>query len=355
MTITTSDEYRQMELDSSNFLLEWDAKRALGQYEEAAVAASRAGGLRLRMGQARAEAGDVVEAVEDWLSSGQAYLQATDLKQASLVTDHVKTLEAQGILPSSRTDLRKALREREEGLRHLDAAVRGLTTAFATHGFKPDVPDRASLDFLLRQVSELPGLAMLHSTIARQAKGLGQRQLASKHLHWATVFDPLNETFFAQLVHQAIEEGRIKVAQQLAEQFLSHNQKAEWVRLMLAIAFASDPETGRHELERAIEALQPLTDPSQPDALYRVAGLVVSLELRRALEQEHEAVALLRELDELERTGADPDLKATIAELRSAVSTLPNGARRSNSTGPQDEASNHRLLRLVEQLMTMPA
>ena len=104
-----------------------------------------------------------------------------------------------------------------------------------------------------------------------------------------------------------------------------------------------------------LKALQGLTDPSQPDALLRVAGLFVSLELRRMLGQEEEALALMRRLEEFERTGTDPELKTTIAELRSAVSPSSNGVRLSESITPGDGMPDHQFLHLVERLMTTPA
>ena len=46
------------------------------------------------------------------------------------------------------------------------------------------------LDWLLKQVRDLPGLPALHYAIAQAATHLGQAARASEHLDWAEKFAP---------------------------------------------------------------------------------------------------------------------------------------------------------------------
>lgn len=82
MIATQRDEYRALERETSNFLLEQDSRRALGRYEEAAYDALQAGRGRARMGQLCFASEQHAEAVEDWLSATACFLQATAKKPA---------------------------------------------------------------------------------------------------------------------------------------------------------------------------------------------------------------------------------------------------------------------------------
>jgi hypothetical protein len=185
MTGTKSREYRQLEQESSNQLMEHDSRRVLGRYEEAAYRALQAGQDRARMGQLCCEAGEYAEAAEDWLSATACFLLATAPKQAVGALGLLRRLEAEGKVPAERPDLRNALREREQQLNDLNRQVEQFL-----HGFEqPGKADERTLGSLLRQVRDLPGLPALHYAIYRQASELGQQALADKHRVWAGTFD----------------------------------------------------------------------------------------------------------------------------------------------------------------------
>jgi hypothetical protein len=189
MTDLQEQEYRQLALDSSNLMLEWGGRWVLGRYEQATQAIRKAGQLRDRMGQMCFADGQLEYAAEDWLSSSDCYLKATDDKRAAAMLQRAEELQAQGHISSKRGDLLADIPKRGEEIRQLRDKVRAFRRILAEKGF-PDrmTPDEDTLKFLLQQVRELPGFAPLHLAISRQASLLGHADLAEKHLHWATQF-----------------------------------------------------------------------------------------------------------------------------------------------------------------------
>jgi hypothetical protein len=120
MTRTEEQEYRRLELESSNLLMERDGRRALGQYAESALATRRAAELRERMGQLRQQSGQFVEAVEDWLSASACYLQADGLADAQAVVHKLEELEHRGCIPVQRADLLALLQRRKQEVREFN-------------------------------------------------------------------------------------------------------------------------------------------------------------------------------------------------------------------------------------------
>ena len=114
MTRTEEQEYRRLELESSNLLMEQDGRRVLGQFAESALAARRAAELRERMGHLRKQSGQFVEAVEDWLSASACYLQAHGLADAQAVIHELEELEQRGCIPAQRADLLAILQRRKQ-------------------------------------------------------------------------------------------------------------------------------------------------------------------------------------------------------------------------------------------------
>jgi hypothetical protein len=123
MTAAQEREYHDLELDSSNELLEHDSRRVLGRFEEAAHHALQAGRARARMGQLRFDAGDYSGAAADWLSAAACFLQADAGDSATIILDEVRRLAADGRLPAARPDLAAALKEREQQLADLNRQV----------------------------------------------------------------------------------------------------------------------------------------------------------------------------------------------------------------------------------------
>ena len=116
MTSANGSEYRQLELDSSNLLLEADRWRALGKYELSAYAMLNAGRVRLRMGQIVFTDNAIQLAAEDWLSSADCFVQASDEKRAEVPLDIVRKLRDEKRLPPDRRDLFDGIEERERSL-----------------------------------------------------------------------------------------------------------------------------------------------------------------------------------------------------------------------------------------------
>jgi hypothetical protein len=190
MTGTNAHEYQNLECDSSNRLLERDAQQVLGRYEEAADHTLQAGRGRVRMGQLCFEAAAYPEAVEDWLSAAECFLQATAAKQAADVLELLHRVEAAGTIPPERPDLRAVLQQRAQGLRDLHQKIQEFRRRCDLHRPPLDVADAQTLRWLLQHVRDLPGLPWLHEAISRLAAGLGQPDLAAAHRAWAATFDP---------------------------------------------------------------------------------------------------------------------------------------------------------------------
>jgi hypothetical protein len=193
MTERATKEYRQLELDSSNHMIEWDAHWLAGRYEEATYAIWKAGNERFRMGEMTWKEGQFERAAADWLSSAACYVEATDEKHAVAALARAQELEAQGRISAERTDLFTALRKREEEVRQLRAQIQKLSRALSRSGSPKRGGKERALKDLLQQVRELPGLGLLHEQIARQAAALGRQELADKHRAWAAKFDAANE------------------------------------------------------------------------------------------------------------------------------------------------------------------
>jgi hypothetical protein len=117
MSAARDNDYRQLELDSSNLVMEWDGRSVLGRHKEAAHAVWRAGHLRRRMGELSVEAGDFARAAEDWLSAVACFLHVDAEELARETLKFVQGLKARGLIPEKRTDLLAALRERQQACR----------------------------------------------------------------------------------------------------------------------------------------------------------------------------------------------------------------------------------------------
>jgi hypothetical protein len=119
MTTAETNEYRTLERESSNHLLEHDSRLALGRYEEAARHLLEAGLQRTRMGRIQYDARKFAEAAEDWLSAADCFLRVNDAKRAQEVVGDLAGMREQRKLPGNRVDLFEALEDREERLQKL--------------------------------------------------------------------------------------------------------------------------------------------------------------------------------------------------------------------------------------------
>jgi tetratricopeptide (TPR) repeat protein len=336
MTDTLAREYQDLERASSNELLESDSRRVLGRYAEAAYHALQAGRSRARMGLLRYQAREYAEAVEDWLSAADCFLQATSRAQATDVLEALHRAEMDGQVPAERPDLHAALRERDQGLVELNQRVLELWRDFRRNGHEVDVADERTLRFLLQSVRELPGLPLLHFTIFRQASDLGQQHLAAEHLGWAATFDPDNANLVALLGYLHLTRGSPNLALTLGTDFLTHHPSdAGAVRIMLANVLASGLAGQPLDQAQALEVLRPLVDGSAEDVRERIAALALSASFQYELGHDGEFARLVQELDRLESAIPTPELRSTIAEFRGILLQPGTNGTGATPAGPR--------------------
>ncbi len=275
---------------------------------------------RTRMGQVCLEAEEYAEAVADWLSAADCFLQATARKQAADVLDVLHRLEADGKVPAERPDLRAVLRQRKRGLKDLTEKVEQFLRSFGPQGYRLDTADERTLEFLRERVRDLPGLPLLHYAIFRQASDLGQQELAARHLVWATTFDPDNANLVALLGYLHLSLGRPDRAQALGGDFLAaHAADTGPVRIMLANAFAAGVGGRPPDQRQALEVLRPLLEDAETDVRARIAALALSATFEYELGREQEFRRLVQELDRLEGSVQAPELRSALADFRRMI------------------------------------
>jgi len=192
VNVVTNLEYRRLELDSSNGIIEHDTDRGMRRYPEAALHARDAGLARLRMGEMMCAEGDFSQSAADWLSAAACFYLATDLTRMQEAFARVRKLDQEGKIPPERRDIHAAIKEREQQIKTLEQKLSQFRPAYDVFVGSAHTTSQEALDWLLRQVREFPGFTYLFATIASQAGRLGQRPLASEYLEWAERFDPGN-------------------------------------------------------------------------------------------------------------------------------------------------------------------
>jgi hypothetical protein len=312
---TTNSEYRKLELDSSNDMIEHDADRTLGRYPKAAWHILQAGLARERMGQMMFDGGDFTQAAADWLSAAACFDLATDPKRMRDALDRARTLDHEGKIPPERRDLHEALKEREEQLKALEEKLTQFDQGYRRLAGTTHAVGQLVLDFLLQQVRSLPGCTFLHAAIASQAGRLGQRHLAFKHLAWAEKFEPGNphlESFRASLwlVSEEVEQG-IKLSREL----LKVHPEMHDLRFLLAKCIAF-PHTGSiGNWEEALQLLRPLTDEGAGAPVTRLRAFALAAILRHGFGHEVDYRRHLASFDQLAATIA-PVERDFVTELR---------------------------------------
>jgi tetratricopeptide (TPR) repeat protein len=353
MIATQQHEYHVLERESSDLLLEHDSRRVLGRFEEAAYDALQAGRGRARMGQLRFAAGEYAEAIEDWLSAIECFLRATAKKQASDLLTLLHKMEAEGKLPAERPDLHAALREREQGLGDLSQREQRFLREIALQGHQIDRPEERTLDFLLQQVRGLPGLALLHYAIYRQASDLRRQELAVQHLVWATTFDAANANLRALLGYLYLAVGSPDRALTLGNDFLAaHSSDTGPVRIMMANAYGLGSGSRPPDQERALDVLRPLLDGAEADERERIAAMALSATFQYEIGREPEYSRLLQELNRLEGSTHTLEVRTAIADFRELI---PHPDGNGNATSRQlPEAARQRLFQKAKQVSLKP-
>lgn len=355
MNETRVDNSRQLGLDSSNLLMEWDGLWVLGRYEEATLAVRDAGHMRRRMGEMCLEQGEFAVAAGDWLSATACYVQASARLEANATLQLVRRLDSQGHVPADRADLRAALKEREDEIHTLKEKEEAFGLAVVAKGIMHGPASEEHLDFLLRQVRDLPGFALLHGLVADQAIKLGRQELAEKHFRWANAFAPDNERFAASYGTLLSRAGRVEEAEEVGRRFLAIQPGSVWARLLVARTLTMRSGPGSPGREEAIALLRPVVGSGEPTAI-RVAALALSLQLQREFGRQAEAAHLVAELGELERATADAELRSMIANVRQVTAVSTNGASSAPSDGLSPTAdSEQRLFAILDHELFNPA
>ncbi|HUY34805.1 MAG TPA: hypothetical protein VMV69_18815 [Pirellulales bacterium] len=310
-------DYHELELESSNDLVDHDSRRVLGRFAEAASHALQAGARRERMGRISLDTGRHADAAEDWLSAASCFLLATASGRAAEILKIVHGLIAQGNVPANRRDLHAALGECDKGLKQLKRKERRFLAEFGAE-HELNRPDEDTLRFLQERLRDLPGFADLHYAIFRQALGLGRQDLAEEHLRWAVTFGPGNANRVAILGNLHINRGRPDLAVALGENFLeTQAANAGQVRIMLANALGQGTDGSPPDQGRALEVLRPVVDVVAGHApKQRVAALALSATFACELGREEQFGHMVEELNCLERTVEAVELRGVIAGLR---------------------------------------
>jgi tetratricopeptide (TPR) repeat protein len=323
MTTTVSMEYRTLERETSNDLIRHDARRGDGEYAEAAWHALRAARGRRRMGALMRDEGEFAWAVADWLAASACFFLATQPDLMSLGLEKVRELDRAGLIPPDRRDLRAALREREAELESLRRRMTAFLEEYARRFGAAPVASADTLDYLRAHVRELPGFARLHFALYRQARLLGDSNLAAEHLRWAAEFAPDEAEYVGRYGYQLIGAGRPDQAAEIARRFLTNHPQEASIRIVLAHALASRGGARAPDQQTALELLREAAADPSAGANVRLAAVALSGAIRRARGEHAEAIRLLTRFDEFvgERTTSDP----VVAAVRGLFAAGANG------------------------------
>lgn len=270
MIATQTPEYRKLEIDSSNDLIEHDAGRGLGRYASAALHARNAGQARLRMGEITFPEGEYENAAEDWLSAAACFYLVPDPLRMRACLERVQQLAAEDRIAEGRRDIHEAISERESQLQTLEERLQQFWLEYSrlvgpARTASPDV-----LAFLIRHVREFPGSPQLHAEISGQALQLDRRDLAVEALDWAQQFDPESPHLAALRVSLLFAIGESERAVQSGMSALADHPEFEPLRFLVAqsLTFRSGPHPSSDSVANWIEAravLQPLLDGGTSD------------------------------------------------------------------------------------------
>lgn len=316
MTGTVPSEYRDLALDSSNEMMEYDSRWVLGRYPEAAWHILRAGIARVRMGQMMFDTGEFVLAAEDWLSAAACFYLATDLERMRDAFERVRELDREGKIPPERRDIHAAIKEREEKIKVLEGKLSQFQRDYHNRVGPAHVASQESLNWLLRQVRELPGWTDLHAAIASQAGRLGQKPLAVQHLDWAEKIkpgDPQLEAFRAALwLASPDREQGLEKARELLK---AHPEMAD-LRMYCAMALTSEPKGRDEDWEEAFALLQPLLREDSGDRHARLGAFALAAISRYRAGDDAEYRRLLQTFERLAASTREPTDHDFVARLR---------------------------------------
>jgi tetratricopeptide (TPR) repeat protein len=338
MTPVTTDEYRQLGYETSNDMIRHDTRRLLREYEEAALHIRQAGFGRARMGQMMFDAGEFTLAAEDWLAAAGCFYLVPDLLRLREGVEAVRQIDREGHIPPERRDIRAAILEREEQLRTLEEKLTQFDNEYRTLMLAHNgASTQEMLDFLVRQVRDLPGLLKLHAAIAFAAQDLKQLSLAAQHLEWAEKFGLGNIPLAVLRGNQLIAQGQHEQAIRLWRETLKVHRDQGYLRYRLAQTILADSARRTTSQDEAIEILRPLVENESADPGERLMGLSLSAILHLGLKHEAEYRRLLLVFDRVAEAVREPIATRIVAALRHHMPDVfpqphRNGAE-SNSRG----------------------
>lgn len=319
MTAARTPEYRKLALDSSNEMMDYDGDWVLGRYPKAALHIREAGFGRLRMGQIMFDAGDYTQAAADWLSAAACFYLVPDLERMRDAFERVRQIDQVGHIPAERRDIRAAIQEREEQLRTLEEKLNQFRQECSREVISTHNTRQEALDWLLRQVRELPGFPNLHTAIAHQAIRLRQFQFAFKHLEWAEKFAPGNPDLGALRVRLLIASDDPGQAIRIGRDLLKAHPGMNHLRPLLAHTIAFPGGDLGPDWAEAVEILQPLMEDNSADAVGRLLSFALATALRHGLGHEAEYRRLLNSFNRLAEANQSPTERGIVTELRQAL------------------------------------
>jgi len=255
--------YRELELDSSNELMEFDADRGMGRDVRAALHARNAGLARARMAEIQGERSNFVASTEDFLSAAECFYSATDPMRMRLSVERARARIDLGDIQDSRRDLLEAVEIREGQLALLCDALNAFWRSYTTLvGATRESSDEA-LAYLIEHVSNFPGSPHLHAEISWQAARLCRRELALQSLEVAFQFDPSSPELAALKVSLLFELDDAAEAARVGRELLITHPNSHPIRLLAAraIAFRGGrvlSERADRDWQEALEILEPL-------------------------------------------------------------------------------------------------
>lgn len=322
-------EYRDLATESSNLMIEADSKWVLGNYPLAAYYFLQAGRKRSQMGQISFDDAQFANAAADWLSATACFLQGTSIEHAQTTMKLVYELERDEKIPEDRLDIHVAIREREQELTNLEEKIDDFFAEFGERDETLDSVNQETLDFLLSQVRELPGLAILHYAIYNQAAGLNRTELAASHAEWAAKFDPENANYTANFGYQCLDMGDADRAEAVGRDFLKiDSSEATPVRIMLASALGSGHRSDGPERLEAIELLMPIVNSQDAPIPLRLSAMALCSLFHAELGDSTKATGLLNDIESLAKDIGD---KATLENLDKFRQMLPKVLRQSEN------------------------
>jgi hypothetical protein len=354
MNDARTPEYRKLELDTSNEMIEYDSRWGLGRYAQAALHIREAGFGRLRMGQIMFDAGEFVHAAEDWLSAGECFYLGSDLERMRDCFERVRQLDHEGRIPAECRHIHAALKERKKQLRTLEAKLTRFRQDYGSALDPAGVRSQEVLDALLRQLRDLPGYPWLHWAISLQAASLGKDEIASQHSRWGWQFGPrIASNMVARLGYDMIAKGELEKAINLGQLYLaSHPTTSPPVRFMLAEAFASNTSGHSPDLNGVIEVVRPVVEDAEVETKDRLLAIGLSAAFQFVLGHEDEHRRLLDAFDRQAATIQTVEERSIVDILRQTLPRIDaNGA--TDATAERRhflaEPNHTRLFRVAEQ------